>query len=66
MNEQAPPLSNEQALQYISELVAEYMKTLPPPVRGPVMQSANACLSKVGKAIEPVKAVAPVKKAVEK
>jgi hypothetical protein len=47
------PLSNEEALQYISELIGEYMKTLPPPVRGPVVQSANACLGKLSEAIKP-------------
>jgi len=44
-------LSNDHALQYISELVGEYMKTLPPPVRGPVLQATNSCLAQIAKAI---------------
>lgn len=55
-------LSDEQALQYVGELVAEYMKTLPPPVRGPVLEAANACLGKLGKAIDPGSTKKEVKK----
>jgi hypothetical protein len=51
MNEK-PELTPKDALQYISELVAEYMKTLPPPVRGPVIQAVNASLTKVGEGLE--------------
>jgi hypothetical protein len=36
-------LNSEQAFQYLCELLSEYMKTLPAPVRIPVTQTINQC-----------------------
>jgi len=36
-------ISPEEAFQYIGELLSEYMKTLPTPVRQPVVQYVNHC-----------------------
>jgi hypothetical protein len=54
MTEQPKPeeLTPDKALQYIGELVGEYMKTLPPTIRMPVVQTVNACLGNIGKEVQ--------------
>jgi hypothetical protein len=39
------------ALAYVGELVSEYMKTLPAPIRRPVVQVVNECFDALGKAL---------------
>ena len=41
-------LTPTQAFKYVGDLVAEYMKTLPPPIRGPVTEAANSCFAMMG------------------
>lgn len=63
INDQARPITPEQALSYVSELVGEYLKTLPAPVRQPVLQTVNACLAVIDRTL---KAHATVDKQIDK
>ncbi len=42
-HEQATPLNPERAFTYMGELLSEYMKTLPDPIRAPVVNMLNHC-----------------------
>jgi len=50
-NEQDIELTPGQALQYMGELISEYMKTLPIPVRAPVIAMVNQASAVVGQAL---------------
>ena len=49
--EQVGELTASQGFQYIGELIAEYMKTLPRPVRLPVIDMVNQSTEVVGRAL---------------
>jgi hypothetical protein len=44
-------LTTGQAFQYMGELIAEYMKTLPIPVRAPVVSMVNQASQVIGNAL---------------
>lgn len=52
MNAQTPndpkPMTPAQGLTYLGELVSEYLKTLPAPVRVPVISAVNNVAAVVG------------------
>lgn len=42
-NPQQQQPASIQAFQYLGDLIAEYLQTLPPAVRGPVVGTVNEC-----------------------
>lgn len=58
MNQQQPPqLGPKDALNYLGEMISAYMKTLPDPVRIPVIQAINGSMAKVTDALNEVDAL---------